>query len=503
MNIMEKRSEFEGLMDMAKEPEMAEHQHTWEAALLATLAAHTGNALSEVKHLILSRLAVDDFTRSDHQAIFRAVNALCDDDEGVDRTTVKDWLRTHEIQVADEDVANIFDARPTEDPKLVTTYLDRIATRGRFRRASTYVRDVLARLEQAEAEGDASGIDNAIAKVQRVAFDLDRLAQLTCELKDEAELLDAFLLYLEARRSDRGFTGLDTGFEHTNHVTNGLGQGLYILAGPPSCGKTTLAKQLADQVADNEGVPVLIYSYEQSGEDLRIKTLARLGRLNALDIVKGRFDNIVHSTHPDAPAVKVRTRVEEAKEKYTAFGRYINIIEADHETTIDKIRIQALAAKRTAEANQVLIVIDYLQIVPVLNRKEFASTRDRVDWLCSELRRLARDLDSPIIAVSSENRLGYDRNKKPTLSVFKESGGIEYSADLAAALWTEPRSEGESVSNEAPKSPSPMRSVHLCILKNRNGPLADIKMGFWPDIATFAETGREFTDYTDSIGTHG
>ncbi len=174
------------------------------------------------------------------------------------------------IQVADEDVANIFDARPTEDPKLVTTYLDRIATRGRFRRASAYVRDVLTRLEQAEAEGDASGIDNAIAKVQRVAFDLDRLAHLTCELKDEAESLGAFLLHLEARRSDRRFTGLETGFEHTNHVTNGLGRGLYILAGPPSCGKTTLAKRLADQVADNKGVPVLIYSYEQSGEDFKV-----------------------------------------------------------------------------------------------------------------------------------------------------------------------------------------------------------------------------------------
>ena len=70
----------------------------------------------------------------------------------------------------------------------------------------------------------------------------------------------------------------------------------------------------------------------------------------------------------------------------------------------------------------------------VENPKDFSGTKDKVDYLCTELRRLARWLDSPVVVISSENRAGYNQSK---LDAFKESGGIEYGADVAAVFVSE------------------------------------------------------------------
>ena len=147
----------------------------------------------------------------------------------------------------------------------------------------------------------------------------------------------------------------------------------------------------------------------------------------------------------------------------------------------------AQSAKKQSGADRVLIIVDYLQIIPVSNPRDYGSTKDKVDALCSDLRRLARDLDSPVIAISSENRSAYKDNNKPTLAAFKETGGIEFSADVGGAFWT----DSKGGANE--------RNVVLCIMKNRNGELANIKLMFKTDVATFVELEKEDRLYTENL----
>ncbi len=495
---MDKKLDFDARLFEAKEAEIADHQHEWEAAILTTLAYHINSDLSELKWRIMGEPDESDLERSDYCDILRAMKALHDQGDGVDQSTVKDWLTTNGIDIADSDLDAIFHAEPI-DAKLLETYMSRIVTRGRFRQAKNFIKDVLDELELAEEHADITTVDDAVAKVQAAAFNLQQTKRLIGEIRTEAERLDSFMMDMESRKSDRGFLGIDSGFNHLNQSLNGVQQGLVILAGSPSGGKTTYAKQIGDNVAEKNDVPVLIVSYEQSADELRIKTLARLSKVNTQDISKGRTEKKIEP-YPGGPTVPLCDQVEKAVKDYKRFGRHIRIIEADRDTTIAKIRIIAQAFKQQAKAEQILIIIDYLQIVPVSNPRDFGTTKDKIDWICSELRRLARDLKSPIIAISSENRDAYRRNKKPTLAAFKETGGIEYSADVACALWTDAEATQDFRNRGTDTAPDHRRAVNLLILKNRNGELAEIKMVFHPEIATFTEKDRSLQNYADSLG---
>ena len=102
-------------------------------------------------------------------------------------------------------------------------------------------------------------------------------------------------------------------------------------------------------------------------------------------------------------------RVKEADEYYRReCGRWLTIIEAGRTDTIKTIRSVALAAKHKAGGDKpVLIVLDYLQILPPPEGEGLEGVQDKVDRNMSELRRLSRDLKSPVLVISSEDREAY------------------------------------------------------------------------------------------------
>lgn len=306
--------------------------------------------------------------------------------------------------------------------------------------------------------------------------------------RTEAEETPGFLDDLENRRQDgRAFTGLESGFKHLDELLNGL-QGLIVAGAMPSEGKTTFAKQIADQVADKEKVPVLFFTYEQSAEELRIKSLARLSSVNSRLIWKGR-------TEEESGAWG---NVKTAAKKYQEGpGRYLKIIEADATFTPDMIGAAVQAEKNRAEGKRVLVIIDYLQLVPATDPKgrSFPSVRERVDFVLSQLRRISRDLGAVVLVVSSLSRAAYNGEEdtatnakgkpkpqkgKPSLAGLKESGGIEYSADIV--LFLEYNAEK---SQETKKYSVPGRWINLFVAKNRNGERGQIDLIFTPSLAKF------------------
>ena len=293
------------------------------------------------------------------------------------------------------------------------------------------------------------------------------------ELYDTSELAEIvpYMTELEKRQQGTKFQGFDSGFQHLNHICDGLNTGLFVFAAPPGEGKTTLAWQLACQVAAIESVPVIFVSLEQSKGELRDKALACLSHTSYRHIRRGQLkvDDFAWG------------KVLEAANKYALLGEYLTIIEGDDRTTVGLIRQIASQALQSSKASRCLIIIDYLQILRLgkedPNRHD--SSKDRVDYIVSSLRRLARDLDACVLAISSENRASY-RNKS-ALSAFKESGGIEYSADIAAILSRGPHSD----------SPDVYRFQDLSIVKNRNGERGRIKLKFYMSQARFEETERD------------
>jgi len=155
-------------------------------------------------------------------------------------------------------------------------------------------------------------------------------------------------------------------------------------------------------------------------------------------------------------------------------------------------------AKRKSDAADkppLLLVIDYLQIIPA-GKEAPDAIREKIDWNLSELRRLSRDLKAPILVVSSMNRASYQGNNPPTMASLKESGGIEYSADGVICLWRD-KEESKSLTKDLSKQTD---RIVAFILKNRNGELSKVKLNFTKAWALFDDEGKESLDYDAALG---
>jgi replicative DNA helicase len=276
------------------------------------------------------------------------------------------------------------------------------------------------------------------------------------------------------------FLGLDSGFPLLNQVTNGLDTGLWVLASRPSLGKTSFTWQVGQQVAEINKVPVIFVSLEQSRDELRAKALARFSRIDSRYIGRGRL----RADNPDD-----MEQLQQAAKRYFSFGRYLTIVEGDDTTTVEGIGEVAAAKMASVGAKRCYVVLDYLQVLPLKagDAGRVTSAKERIDLHVSSLRRLARQLDSPVLVISAENRQGYNSKQ---LDVFKESGGIEYTADIAAVMTMnkeETRAAGDKY-----------RVIDLNVVKNRNGAQAVVRFKFYLERAEFIESGKgQFVESED------
>lgn len=352
----------------------------------------------------------------------------------------------------------------------VLAYLDIFARRAAVRQFRHMASKTLEAVDKGKLTPQSGAAD-----VLKLVAGLEATQRLAGTARTEGEELDAYFADLEARQgAGHDFTGLDTGFAHLNRVINGLGAGLYVLAAVPSAGKTTFAKQIADTVVERHpDAACLFVSLEQSKGELRVKTLARLSGVENRDLQRGRLDT-------SSPAWK---RVVEAKEVFADFADRLQVMEGDSLTTVDRVRLAAIQLRQKTEAARLLIVVDYLQVLPA--DKDFREPRQRVDFVVSELRRLARDLDAPVIAISAMSRTAY-RDAK--LDAFKESGGIEYGADVALIMANDPdKATGEEHYLGVMRR---WRKVFLDVVKNRNGERARIEIKFFPAVSRFSEGAK-------------
>jgi len=157
-----------------------------------------------------------------------------------------------------------------------------------------------------------------------------------------------------------------------------------------------------------------------------------------------------------------------------------------------------MAKHKAGGDKPVFLVLDYLQILPTPADVRVDGIKDKVDFNLSELRRLARDLKSPVLVISSENREAYKEGKtRPSLVALKESGGIEYSADAVLCLWRDP-AESDRLSADFKRKTV---RVEARVLKNRNGELASINLDFTPAWAVFTSAGQvEALSWSDALG---
>ena len=253
--------------------------------------------------------------------------------------------------------------------------------------------------------------------------------------------------------------GLQTGVPRLDGLLSGLNRGLYLLAGPPGMGKTTFALQTALHVARE--APVVYASFENSATNLLLKAVCGHGGINARDVRRG--------------FVNPRTLAAAGDELAPLLGR-LDILDGDGRLTVGHLRGRARRLLAAQGSRRCLVVVDYLQLWAKTSRelRDLSDVRAKVDTLGGELIALSKQLDSPVLALSSQSRAGgaYGRGGgEAALDSMKESGDLEYSAD-AALFLTE--------SKERKPAP-PAVALDLTVRKNRNGPTGMVELVFLPE----------------------
>ncbi|MGC6114732.1 replicative DNA helicase [Klebsiella aerogenes] len=251
-----------------------------------------------------------------------------------------------------------------------------------------------------------------------------------------------------------GVTGLDTGFNDLNKKTAGLQPSdLIIVAARPSMGKTTFAMNLVENAAINNDKPALVFSLEMPGDQLLMRSLASLSRVDQTRIRTGQLDDEDWARISGAMGILLENK---------------NIfIDDSSGLTPTELRSRARRIYRD-NGGLSMIMIDYLQLMRVPEMKENRTLE--IAEISRSLKALAKELQVPVVALSQLNRsLEQRSDKRPVNSDLRESGAIEQDADLIMFLYRD----------EVYHENTDMKGVAEVIIgKQRNGPIGTVRLTF-------------------------
>lgn len=264
-----------------------------------------------------------------------------------------------------------------------------------------------------------------------------------------AALSEDFLSYL-SRCQQTGV--LSSGLAELDELLGGgLFPGLYVLGAPSSLGKTTLLLQMADEIAAS-GRDVLFFSLEMSRWELLAKSLCRTAApqtaLCARQLLRGEIPS---------------SQLKRLLEAYNRRSGERIFISAEQEALTPEILREKALRHRAQRGRSPVVVVDYLQILAPSDAR--SSDKQNVDRAVVALKALSRELEIPVLVASSFNREAY--TKEVSMEAFKESGAVEYAADVLLALQMSAAGEKDFDLNRE-KMADPRR-VDVVLLKNRSG----------------------------------
>lgn len=274
-----------------------------------------------------------------------------------------------------------------------------------------------------------------------------------------------------------GIVGLDEILE------GGLRSGLYLVGAESSMGKTTFVQQMADNIAAS-GRDVMFISLEMSKNELVAKSVTRQHYQRCLTqkVAPVSYGDIYFKSKYDMLPEEDKIRVQESAARYSGLcGDNLFVSEGVGNIGINEVQKQ-LNQHIQMTGNAPVLIIDYVQILAPFDARY--TDKQNMDKAIVELKRISRDYTIPVIGISSYNRAGY--GKEASRANFKESGGIEYGADMLIGMqFTGCTEEDFDVTTAYQNTP---RMVDLKILKNRSGQTGGtVELHYYPQYQYFKE----------------
>lgn len=422
--------------------------HSIEAELSVLGGLLTDNSTWEK---VAERVFEDDFYRRDHRIIFHAITALDNDGKPFDVVTVAEWLDSHQQLEAAGGLSYLAAlADNSAGASNITAYADIVRKRSILRQLIHATNEISQTVFNPQGRNSDQILDYAEQTIFEIAEQEAKGRKSYRSIKDL--LVKALDRVDELFRLDNPITGVPTGFDDLDERTAGMQPSdLVIIAGRPSMGKTALAINVAEHAAIKGKLSVAIFSMEMPGEQLAMRMMSSLGRIDQHKIRTGKLQD------DDWP--RLTSAVEILKDAKL-------FIDDTPALTPAELRARCRRIKR--ESGLDMVVVDYLQLMQVPGTTENRATE--ISEISRSLKAMAKELSVPVLALSQLNRSLEQRpNKRPVMSDLRESGAIEQDADVIIFIYR------DEVYNE--DSPDKGKA-EIIIAKQRNGPIGTVNLTF-------------------------
>jgi replicative DNA helicase len=396
------------------------------------------------------KLDPQDFYRKEHQLIFKAISDLTVESKPADVLTVSEYLQNTGDLAQAGGLAYIGTlAKNTPSTANVSAYAEIVRERSVMRRLLSVAGDISRAVYEPEGRNTVELLDFA----ERNIFAISEMGSRSGGFQSLTKLLSGAVERIDKLyQSDSAISGLPTGFTDLDGMTSGLQDAdLIIVAGRPSMGKTSLAMNIAENVAVGQKLPVAIFSMEMPGEQLAMRMLASMSRINTHKIRTGKLND------DDWP------RVTSTISLLAQAPIFI-----DDTPGLTPMELRARARRLKREHGLALVLVDYLQMMQSFEGSENRATE--VSHITRALKNLAKEINVPLIVMSQLNRSLEQRpNKRPVMSDLRESGSIEQDADVIFFIYRDEVYNDDSVDKG---------TAEIIISKHRNGPTGTVRLTF-------------------------
>ena len=425
----------------------------------------------------------DDFYRYDHRLIFKTIMGLVDKAYPADVLTVFESLQNQGRldEVGGMAYLNAL-ATGVSSAVNIRRYAEIVRDRSLLRKLVSASDNIAESALSPQGRDTNEIIDSAEKAILQVSQDGQRgnndFIELPVVLKDVLETINE----LHDREHMDDVTGIATGFSTLDKMTSGLQKGdLVIVAGRPSMGKTSFAMNIAEHIAIEEGLPVAVFSMEMGAEQLGLRVLGSVGRINQNHLRTGKLT--------DQDWEHLTVAIEKTRDTQL-------FIDETPALSALELRSRARRLHRTC-GGLGLIMIDYIQLMSSPNAME--NRQSQISEISRGLKSLARELDCPVIALSQLSRAVENRpDKRPMMSDIRESGAIEQDADIIMFVYREEyylQKDGESANQQ--KLEEARGKADIIIGKHRNGPTGVVKLAFHGEFTRFDNLAyvEDYADY--------
>jgi len=439
------------------------HDCAAEQGVLGCILLDSTNVMPKCIETIGSRL--ETFYDLRNQEIYRVMTEMYDAQESIDTITLNAWLGFQGLTENTGGVAYLAGlSELVPSAANVDHYLGIITAHYKARKLIALGTEVVSRAF--DASGDADEL------ISRASTQILQLAQDSVPRDEEAsaaELVPIAQAQIEAWLQSEGtVTGVRSGLTDLDRMTTGFQPGeMILIAGRPGSGKTSVAMNIVDHAAVEQGIPVGVFSLEMTRTQLMVRMICSRARVNVRNIKAGMVSHGDFSRMTHASIQLSHSKIHINDQGGLSIGG-----------------LRARARRMHQQYGIGLFVIDYLQLMSSERRKN-DNREQEVAAISGGVKGLAKDLGVPVIALSQLNRvIERDKVRRPRMSDLRESGSLENDSDFVGILWCPANDD-----DDEPPDQEAVR-VNLEVCKQRNGPTGTVPLTFLRSYTRFESAAR-------------